>query len=314
MGSRIDVVVPAHNSASTLGAALRAIKRQRKIAEMNVVVVDDGSTDSTAEVAAAEDVQVVKTSGQLGPAEARNFGVSQTEGEIVAFTDADCVPEEGWLEAAVDAIDRGADLVTGPIRPIRPPGPFDRTLDVKGPSPLFETANMVVRRELFERVGGFRKPKALELAADGEHFGEDVLFGWTCAGIGAQVAHAPEAVVAHEVFPRPVSAYVREAWRLRLFPPLVAEVPALASRLPLGRFLSRRSALFDLAVGGTAAAVASRRRHPLLLALPYLSHRHREIRPWRRSELKRSAAYLAADALGLAALLYGSARSGRLLL
>ena len=312
MSPAVAVIVPAHDAEETIGATLRALSRQ-VVAPDEIVVIDDRSTDTTAEIASAGGARVLPAPSQLGPAEARNLGVAATSSDVLAFTDADCQPDQAWLRAALVEIEAGADLVTGPIEPLRAPGPFDRTLNVTGPSPLFETANMVVRREIYERVGGFRRPRALSLAAEGDHFGEDVLFGWESIRAGARIAFAPEARVRHEVFPRGPTAYIREAWRLRLFPALVAEAPELASRLPLRVFLSRKTALFDLAVAGAAAAARSRRTAPLALGIPYASLRFRGGRPT-PGKLKQDAAFLAADLVGLAALLYGSVRSRRLLL
>ena len=312
MSAAVDVIVPAHNAEETIGATLEALSQQ-EVAPSEIVVVDDRSADSTAELASGGGARVLPTSSQLGPAEARNLGAAETSSEVLAFTDADCRPDPAWLRAALAEIEAGADLVTGPIEPVRPPGPFDRTLSVSGPSPLFESANVVVRREMYERVGGFRRPQALALAAEGEHFGEDVVFAWECIEAGAVVAFAPEARVRHEVFPRGPAGYIREAWRLRLFPPLVAEVPGLASRLPLRLFLSRKTALFDLAVAGVAVAARSRRAAPLALGIPYAAFRFSAGRPT-PGKLRQDAAFLGADIVGLAALIYGSARARRPLL
>ena len=314
MNDPVAVIIPARDAAETIGATLKAIGEQQGDEPSEVIVVDDRSEDTTPQKAAEAGARVLTTPAQTGPAGARNMGAAATKAEILAFTDADCEPASSWLEAALAAIAAGADLVTGPVHPVRPAGPFERTLDIRGPSPLFETANLVVRREAFEQIGGFRRPQAVAHARPGEHFGEDVLFGWECVRAGAQVAYAEEALVRHAVFPRSAGDYVREAWRLRLFPPLVAEVPELATRLPAGLFLSRKTVLFDLAVAGMTAAALSRRASPLALTAPYAAFRFRGGRPWSPPVAKRNAAYLAADLLGLGALAYGSLRSRRALL
>jgi hypothetical protein len=213
----------------------------------------------------------------------------------------------------VAEIERGADLVTGPIEPVRRPGPFDRTLDVRGPSPLFESANVVVRRELFDRLQGFHRPRRLDLPVEAGHFGEDVVFGWRAVRAGARTAFAPGAVVRHEVFPRDAWGYVAERWRLRLFPMLLGEAPELRRSRPLHLFLSPRTARFDLAVAGVLVAARHRRLLPLAATIPYV-RRDLQRRPWRRSVARRNCAYVLADAVGLAALLYGSAVNRRVLL
>jgi len=296
VSAEIAVVVPARNAAATIAGALAALAAQELSAEAEVVVVDDASEDATAAVAERAGVRVVRHERATGPAGARNAGVAATSAPLIAFTDADCEPAAGWLRALLAGL-RDADLVTGPIEPARPATLFDRTLRRNGASPLFETANLAVRRALFERVGGF-EPFA---PAEGSgHFGEDVVFGWRAVRAGARIAYAPDALVRHAVFTRGPRAYVAERERLRLFPFLVREVPELRGALTLRFFLSPRTLAFDAALAGTAFAAASRRPAPLALAVPYLWRR------LRRVSHRERLALVAADAVGFAALARGT--------
>ena len=161
-------------------------------------------------------------------------------------------------------------------RPGTPPGPFDRTLSIGRESPLFQTANLAVRREILERVGGFEPfmpvpgvRTGLRPTVEEGHFGEDAVFGWRARRAGASAVFVEDALVHHAVFPRGPRDYIAEHWRRRFFPALVREVPELRSRFPLGVFLTRETALFDLAVGGVGAALLLRRRAPLAAAVPY---------------------------------------------
>jgi glycosyltransferase involved in cell wall biosynthesis len=96
---QISVIVPAYNAERTIGQCLRSLERQTVPRERyEVIVVDDGSNDGTAaEVAAFPGVQLV-TQPNAGPAAARNLGVQHARGDLVLFTDADCVPAEAWIE------------------------------------------------------------------------------------------------------------------------------------------------------------------------------------------------------------------------
>ncbi len=96
----ISVVVPAYNAAATLGSCLEALLAQvpQCPQPVEVIVVDDGSSDGTATVARACGVTVIEQKNQ-GPAAARNAGVQHARGDIVLFTDSDCVPAPGWLDA-----------------------------------------------------------------------------------------------------------------------------------------------------------------------------------------------------------------------
>lgn len=311
----VSVVIPARDAARTLPATLAALAAQRFAGTHEVIVVDDRSRDATAEIARERGARVLATSGNAGPAEARNAGVAAAGAPLIAFTDADCVPAPDWLARGVAALRAGADLVQGPVRPIPgvEAGPYDRTLRLEAPSPRFECANLFVTRACFERAGGFRHHAAAGSRgargrASEKSFGEDTLFGWAAVRAGARRAWARDAVVHHAVFPRDARGFVRERLRLRFFPALVADVPELRATMPARVFLSPRSARFDLALAGAAAAVLTRRAAPLAASVPYLA-RVGVPWPYERWKVKRLAADVAADAVGLGALAWGSVRA-----
>jgi glycosyltransferase involved in cell wall biosynthesis len=307
------VIVPARDSERTLARTLTGLEEQQLDGGFEVFVVDDGSRDGTSRLARRSPVvsDVLDGSGE-GPAAARNLGAGRARSPALAFVDSDCEPAPGWLAAGVGSL-REAGLVQGMVRP-RPGerlGPFDRTLWVMGAWGLFESANLFVRAELFGRLGGFeswlRPRRGIEL-------GEDVLLGWRARRAGARTGFCEEALAWHEVFPRGAREYVAERARLRFFPAMAGRIPELREEFFFRRFFhSRRSAMFDLAVAGTAAAVA--RRNPLLLAaaVPYLRELRRHA--WRAQDGWKpvAAADLAADAVGLAALAAGSVRYRSLL-
>jgi len=307
----VSVVIPARDAAATLPAALAALRAQT-LGAVEVLVVDDRSTGSTAALAEAAGARVLRvaTGGDGGPGAARNLGVAAARADLVAFTDADCRPAPDWLERGVAALRAGADLVQGRVvpDPAAELGPFDRTVHVERPSPLYETANLLVTRDAFDRAGGFPPIAPLGLPAGEKSFGEDTLFGWAVRRSGASVAFAPDAVVHHAVFARDARGFVAERRRLRFFPHLVGAVPELRAHLPGRVFLTRRAAAFDLAVLGLVGAAATRRPALALLAAPYalLARPGWPPAPWR---VRRLAAGVAADAVGLASLVEGSVRA-----
>jgi glycosyltransferase involved in cell wall biosynthesis len=318
----IAVVVPARNAAGLLEHTLGALADQDFGGAWELVVVDDASDDDTAVLAERAGARVVRLSRQTGPAGARNAGIAATSAPLIAFTDADCVPVPRWLAAIAAAFER-ADLVQGPVvpPPDAPIGWFDRTLRLTSSSPRFETANLAVRRSVAEAVGGFEPfapgPEVgpgLRPRPEEGHFGEDVVFGWRARRHGARPAWAERALVHHAVFPRQARGYVAERWRLRFFPALVRDVPELRATFPQRVFLGPRTRRFDLAASGVAVAVASRRAWPLALAAPYAWRHLRSPSPLTRGGLRAQAAFLAGDAVGLAALVRGSVAARRLLL
>lgn len=311
--------MPARNAATTMPQLLASLGRSSYVGRWELVVVDDASIDDTGEQAQEWGAKVVRLQRQSGPAVARNAGVAASVAPLIAFTDADCEPSPEWLSAIVATLGV-ADLVIGPVRPVpgTAVGPFDRTLSVSRGSPLFETANLAVRREIVQRVGGFRpfapvpgeSGVGLRPTLEQGHFGEDVVFGWRARRAGARIAFADGALVHHAVSPGGPRGFVAERWRRRFFPALVREVPELRRRLPLGVFLAKQTAAFDLAVAGTALGLATRRRWPALFAVPYVAR----YLGWRGFTTWRTLVFLAADGVSLAALVRGSIAARRLLL
>jgi glycosyltransferase involved in cell wall biosynthesis len=311
---RVSVVIPARDAEKTLTAALNALAGEAIDGGHEVIVVDNGSLDRTAELAAASGVvsSVLRRARGDGPGAARNEGAAAARGSVLAFLDADCRPATGWLAAWVAATAE-ADLVQGPVipEPSADRGPFDRTLSVGIAHGLFESANLFVRRELFERVQGF--PPGIEAGGDAP-FGEDVIFGWRASRAGARTAFCDAAIAYHVVDRRTAGQFIAERRRDALFAALAVSVPELRDAFFYRRyFLSRRSASFDLALAGMLLALLTRRRWPLAGALPYARLLAAAARWGPRRAVEVALTEAIADAVGAAALAGGSLRHRSLL-
>ena len=303
-----SVVVTARDAEATLERALRCLTAQETDFAYEVVLVDNGSSAATASIAqaAGDPVRVVRVSPR-GPGAARNRGVSEARGRVLAFTDADCYATPGWLAAGVKALE-AADLVQGRVlpEPEVPIGPFDRSLWVTRAAGLWETANLFMPRELFDQAGGFED----WLLPDGRPFGEDVWLGWRAMRLGARSAFCETALVHHAVFPRSAREYLAEHARRRHFPEIVRRVPELRGSFLYRRlFLDARTAAFDAAAAGVAAAALSRRPWPAIAALPYLRRLAERPREHSTQAVAVAAADLAADILTAWALTRGSVAS-----
>lgn len=305
---RASVVVPARDAAGTIGACLDGLAAQDLAEPFEVVVVDNGSRDGTAALAAAHPVvdRVVRRERGEGPGAARNDGVRAARAPLIAFLDSDCVPEPGWLRAGSSV---PADIVQGSVLPDegRRVGPFDRTLWVTSEVGLYETANLFVRREWFERAGGFQDFVDPERERP---FGEDAWFAWRARRAGARTAFADEARVRHAVLPGTAVGYIAERRRDGHFAELVRLVPELRREFLYARlFLSRRSAAFELALAGALVAAARRSPLPLLALAPWLTLVAEESR--RRTGVtsgRVSAAVAAGDAVAAWSLWRASVR------
>ena len=95
-GPFISVVIPAYNAEATIGVCITALQNQEFDRPYEIIVVDDGSTDKTPDIARQTGATVI-TIPNSRPAAARNAGVRAARGEIVCCTDADCVADSNWL-------------------------------------------------------------------------------------------------------------------------------------------------------------------------------------------------------------------------
>ncbi len=318
---RVSVVIPAFRASATIGQTLTALGEQDLSEDFEVIVALDGADDGTAAAAAAHervDRLVPALEGLRGAGAARNRGAAQARGSVLAFTDADCVPLPDWLSRGLACLD-GADLVQGAVRlpPGSAPGPFDRSLVVDRETGLFETANLLVDRELFEGLGGFEDWLPLESGRGepGRPMGEDVWLGWRARRAGARVGFCADCTVYHAVIRRSAAEFVAEHARRVHFPELARRIPELRRSTFFARFfLDRRTASFDAALLGFLVAVARHRRWPLMAALPYAATVSRRA-SWRHPRTAKVVlADVAADLVSFGSLAAGSARARTMLI
>ena len=319
-GPRITVVVPVRDRRELLADLLSALDGQTW-RDFEVIVVDDGSTDGAAEMAAAatcvgRPVRVLRTS-HVGAVAARSLGVDHANGDVLAFTDSDCRPDPGWLAAGIAAIDRGADLVAGPTLPQRPPRRSERTVWIDHDDGLYPTCNVLYRRGAFDAAGGFDADASRRFGfrhgsnLRGLGFGEDTLLAWRVRRRGPHVFD-PAVTVRHHVFELDEREALRRAWLAGGFCGLVREVPELRSTLDLR--------------GGVVLGAPT--RLPLYLSVVALGSRHPRLALglaglWALwigrqvatdGDLTSLPAALAADAVTGVALALGSLRARTVLL
>jgi glycosyltransferase involved in cell wall biosynthesis len=114
-GPLISVIVPTRDRPLALEACLSALDAQTVGDELEVVVVDDGSTagETVAQVVARHPDARLLRRGGAGPAAARNVGARAARADMLLFTDDDCVPDVDWAEELMAAIQAGAEAVAG---------------------------------------------------------------------------------------------------------------------------------------------------------------------------------------------------------
>jgi glycosyltransferase involved in cell wall biosynthesis len=325
----ISAVISTFDRAGFLAELLGALEAQDLPGgEFEVVVVDNGSSDTTWEVlqdAVARTplrLAAVRRAVNRGPAPGRNAGVAASRGPIVAITDDDCLPSPAWLREVRAAFADGTDVVQGTVQ-AEPAGhsvmgPWDHTIWVTAPTPFFETCNVAYRRTAFDRAGGFDEDDPLLHPPTGRAFGEDACLAWEVQRTGGGAGFASSALVHHRVIPSTYGRWLRDQRQLERFPGLARRSPLVARWLHFGVFLERRTMWFDLALVGLVAAAITRWPVLLVAVLPWGRSRWRaslrRVRGDRRAALAVLPRLAWADVVGFVAMARGSVRYRRLVI
>jgi GT2 family glycosyltransferase len=162
----VSVIIPNYNYARTLGMCLESLQVQTH-QPLEIIVVDDGSTDDSVAVAESFGAQVLRTGGNLGPPAARNLGAAHARGEVLLFVDSDVALEPGATATALDIL--RSDPRTGAVCGTFRPEPLIRDglieeyrclqlcywMGGEGPISTSYTAILAVSAAAFAEVGGF---------------------------------------------------------------------------------------------------------------------------------------------------------------
>lgn len=194
---KISVIIPVHNGEETLAGCLDRILGQKGPVAFEVIVVDDASTDSTSEIARRSPVKLVELKENLGAGSARNRGADIAEGELLFFLDSDVYLEPSALRLTNAFFERQADFcaLVGSYTNFPACGNlfsfyhnfftfYHHNLSSKEVE-WFWGALGVVRKDAFERVGGFREDYPGANA-------EDLEFGYRLSEAGYKIAYSRE--------------------------------------------------------------------------------------------------------------------------
>ena len=212
-----SIVVPAFQAADIIGECVAALNQQTvSRARYEIIVVDDGSTDGTGEAARAAGADVVLTIPHGGPSAARNAGIEAARGELVLFTDADCLPSPDWLAQMVAPFadpqvmgakgsyrSRQRSLVARLVQlefEIR----YERMARLPRID-FVDTYAAAYRRDLLLTYGGFDTTFPIPSA-------EDVDLSFRLAAAGHKLVFVPQAWVWHR-HPATLGAYLRRKVR-----------------------------------------------------------------------------------------------------
>jgi glycosyltransferase involved in cell wall biosynthesis len=251
----LSVVIPAHNEEDRLGEQLDALLAQDAGVDWEVVVVDNASTDGTADLVLrratrCDRLRLVRADDRADKAYAINVGVAATSTPAIAFCDADDIVAPGWVDAMARAL-RAHDVVTGAseLDRLNPPWLAEsRGRSIEQPvgtfAGIFPTVrgnNHGVRRAAWERIGPL---------AEGFCGAEDAEFSLRCWLHGVDIVGVPGAVV-HYRYRSSARDLWRQGWAYGSQRPRVAALLREAGRQRPPRFAGWRSwAMLLVAVPG----------------------------------------------------------------
>lgn len=193
----VSVIIPAKDEQKIF-TAITAVKEQDPD---EIIAVIEASSDEAYKHALKEsDARYVEVEG--GTAVARNKGAEVAESDKLVFLDADCYPTNGWLDAMEDALDE-YDLVEGAVRYVGERCPFNRIVENTGNEFRFLTANLGVRKAVFEDV---RFDDKYDI------FREDTDFGWQALDAGYDSTFI-DAEVEHDAGRHTFTSFIKERLR-----------------------------------------------------------------------------------------------------
>ncbi|MCJ7768188.1 glycosyltransferase family 2 protein [Candidatus Bathyarchaeota archaeon] len=198
----VSVVIPAHNEENQITKCLESVVGTG-YQNLEIIVIDDNSTDGTAEVASRYATQVITRRSRGGIAAARNNGLQVVRGEIVAFVDADCVVDESWLHMLLSHYRDSKIAGVGGVIGTRESSLFAKYRSyvareeyADSPNPVHGTSsipggNSSYRTDVLRSIGGFNPAFAQPSGF------EELELGYRIRKHGYLLVGEPRAVVWH---------------------------------------------------------------------------------------------------------------------
>lgn len=199
----VSVIVPVYNDGERLRSCLLALKQQTYPTDRyEVIVVDNGSAEPLDSAVSDSSAARLLTEEQPGSYAARNRGIAAASGEVLAFTDSDCVPDADWLSTGVTKLlsKPNVGLVGGKVEILYDnadrPTPIEllsgtlfwRQRESVEVAHYSATANMFARRAIFESVGYFDADLKSQA---------DIVWGRLVYAAGYELIYAEDARVGH---------------------------------------------------------------------------------------------------------------------
>lgn len=222
MNQKVSVIIPVLNAAGLLKRVLTSLSEQTYPTELTeIIVVDNGSSDASVEVAKSFGVNVYSHQEKKSPYAARNLGFEQATGAIIALTDANKIPDKRWLEEGVKALgENGADLAGGQIsfeigESATPAQLYDAVTYNNNRMFVLQqqrsaAGNLFFKKELLNKIGNF---------PDTFRSGMDIW--WTAKAVdsGYKIVFAEKSIVYCQ--PRKLKSVLKKSWRVGILHPVI---------------------------------------------------------------------------------------------
>jgi glycosyltransferase involved in cell wall biosynthesis len=212
----VSIIIPTFNGASRISKCLDALLNQTSSRHLEILVVNDGSTDETVNVVARYPHVRLITQANAGPAAARNRGAMEASGSIILFTDDDCVPTPQWVEAMLEPF-QDAEVVgaKGIYRSLQ------KSVTARFVQIEYEDRyRLMARHSWIDFIdtysAAFRRHRFLEMKGYDTSFplacAEDIELSYRMSARGWKMTFAPLAVVYHS-HPDTLSRYLKKKYK-----------------------------------------------------------------------------------------------------
>jgi glycosyltransferase involved in cell wall biosynthesis len=212
----ISIIIPTFNGASRIGYCLDSLSKQTAERDVEILVVDDGSTDNIANMTGIYPFVRLISQANAGPASARNRGALEARGDILLFTDDDCIPMPNWLGAMLEPF-KDADVVGAKgIYRTRQKSLAARFVQIEYEDKYHLMAALPNIDFIDTYSAAFRRERFLEMAGYDTSFpvacAEDIELSYRMSARGWKMKFVPAAIVYH-THPDTLSRYLKKKYK-----------------------------------------------------------------------------------------------------
>jgi GT2 family glycosyltransferase len=211
-----SIIIPTFNGGSRIGNCLDSLMKQTTGRDVEILVVNDGSTDHTANVVSGYSSVRLIAQANAGPASARNRGALEAKGKILLFTDDDCVPMPDWLAAMLEPFNDPEVVGAKGVYRTHQKSLAARFVQIEYEDKYRLMAGLPSIDFIDTYSAGFRRERFLEMAGYDTSFpvacAEDVELSYRMSARGWKMKFVPGAIVYH-THPATFSSYLKKKYK-----------------------------------------------------------------------------------------------------